>query len=125
MLDRQHVADLFDRSVHNENTADDENAGGEVHRALDDAFPCKNKERLGQQVDQVDHYEQQCDAQRDGDDDTPEPDCPLLRDRRALRFDRDIEQTKPRTACRKISMMRLPRFSAVRSSVIRRSGGFD
>ena len=92
VFDGQHVPDLFHRCVHDEDTADDKDAGGKVDAAGNDAFPFKDIEGFGHRIDQSDHDEQQNNPQGDSNNDPPTTHGGLKRNGRTLAFDADIQQ---------------------------------
>ena len=92
MFDCQHMVDFFNGGINYEYAADHKDACGKVDTPFEDPGPCEDVERFGQCVDQVDHHKQQDHAERHGENNTPKPHGLLMRNRRTLAFDRDVEK---------------------------------
>lgn len=90
VFDRQHMADFLERRVHDENAANDKNAGGKVHAAFYDSGIVEHEKRFRQRVDQTDHGEQQLNSQSDSDNIPPKSNRLLLGNGRALGINGNI-----------------------------------
>ena len=90
MLDRQHVRNFLDRGVHDEATSEQEHHGRKIETAFNHTTEVNAEKWLGQRFEQANHDEQQGNAQRNRNQNSPASYCRLMRDGRTLGLNRDL-----------------------------------